>query len=98
MLAVVAALCGERAPGGTDEAAVEVVMNVWIYSMVSVVIVSMLSLMGVFALILQGEKLHRITLFLVSFAVGGCSATRSCTSFRNRSNGWMPKLLRLCMC
>ena len=46
-------------------------MNVWFYSMVSVTIVSMLSLMGVFALVLQGDKLHRITLFLVSFAVGG---------------------------
>jgi zinc and cadmium transporter len=46
-------------------------MNVWIYSVISVVIVSMLSLMGVFALILQGDRLQRITLFLVSFAVGG---------------------------
>lgn len=46
-------------------------MNVWICSMISVVIVSMLSLMGVFALILQGDRLQRITLFLVSFAVGG---------------------------
>jgi zinc and cadmium transporter len=46
-------------------------MSVWVYSMISVVIVSMLSLMGVFALILQRDRLQRITLFLVSFAVGG---------------------------
>jgi len=46
-------------------------MAVWSYSLVSVVIVSLLSLMGVFTLILQGDRLQRITLFLVSFAVGG---------------------------
>jgi len=46
-------------------------MAVWTYSMVSVVIVSLISLVGIFALILQRDKLQRLTLFLVSFAVGG---------------------------
>lgn len=46
-------------------------MMVWIYSLVSVIIVSLISLIGVFTLSLKREVLHKILLFLVSFAVGG---------------------------
>lgn len=45
-------------------------MTVWVYSIVSVVLVSMVSLVGLFTLALKKEYLQRITLFLVSFAVG----------------------------
>lgn len=44
---------------------------VWIYSIASVVVVSLISLIGVLTLSLKRERLQRITLFLVSFAVGG---------------------------
>jgi zinc and cadmium transporter len=46
-------------------------MQVWIYSLVSVIVVSLISLIGVFTLSLRRETLTRILLFLVSFAVGG---------------------------
>jgi zinc and cadmium transporter len=46
-------------------------MTVWIYSLVSVVLVSAISLIGVFSLSLKKEMLNKILLFLVSFAVGG---------------------------
>ncbi|MDP2927006.1 MAG: ZIP family metal transporter [bacterium] len=44
---------------------------IWIYSLVSVAIISLISLIGVFALALKEEKIKKISLFLVSFAVGG---------------------------
>lgn len=46
-------------------------MAVWVYSLTSVVIVSIVSLIGVFTLSLQKQTLSKILLFLVSFAVGG---------------------------
>lgn len=46
-------------------------MEVWTYTLVSVAAVSMISLVGVFTLSLSGDRLQRITLYLVSFAVGG---------------------------
>ncbi len=46
-------------------------MKIWIYSIASVVLVSMISLIGVITLSLKREQLQKITLFLVSFAVGG---------------------------
>ncbi len=46
-------------------------MKIWIYAIMSVVLVSLVSLVGVFTLSLRKEVLHRITLFLVSFAAGG---------------------------
>ena len=46
-------------------------MQVWVYSLVSVIIVSLISLIGVFTLSLKRDFLQRILLFLVSFAVGG---------------------------
>ena len=45
-------------------------MNVWIYSLTSVFVVSLVSLAGIFTLVLKKEKLKIIILFLVSFAVG----------------------------
>lgn len=46
-------------------------MEIWFYSLVSVVIVSLISLVGVFTLAMRREKLGEILLILVSFAVGG---------------------------
>lgn len=46
-------------------------MNVWLYSLVSVILVSLLSLVGVLFLSIKEENLRKILLFLVSFAAGG---------------------------
>jgi zinc and cadmium transporter len=46
-------------------------MKVWIYTILSVSIVSLISLIGVFSLALARDKLQKILLFLVSFAAGG---------------------------
>ena len=46
-------------------------METWIYTIVSVAIVSLISLVGVFTLALKKDRLKKILLFLVSFAVGG---------------------------
>jgi zinc and cadmium transporter len=45
-------------------------MEVWIYTMMSVVLVSLISLMGILTLSLTKDKLRKILLFLVAFAVG----------------------------
>jgi zinc and cadmium transporter len=45
-------------------------MTIWIYAILSVLLVSIVSLMGVFTISLTGERLKKVTLFLVSFAVG----------------------------
>jgi len=45
-------------------------MQVWIYSLTSVFLVSLISLVGIFALAFKQEQLRPITTFLVSFAVG----------------------------
>lgn len=46
-------------------------MNVWLYTIISVVVVSLLSLIGIFTLMLRQDRLKKILLLLVSFAVGG---------------------------
>ena len=46
-------------------------MQVWIYTLVSVLVVSFISLIGVLTLALKPERLRKILLFLVSCAVGG---------------------------
>jgi len=46
-------------------------MKVWLYSILSVFLVSAISLIGIFFLSLKGTKLQKILLLLVSFAVGG---------------------------
>jgi len=43
---------------------------VWIYSLMSVFVVSLVSLLGIFTISFQEEKIKKIVLFLVSFAVG----------------------------
>lgn len=43
---------------------------VWFYTLSSVIIVSLVSLMGVFTLSLSREKLNKILIYLVSFAAG----------------------------
>lgn len=44
--------------------------NVWIYSVVSVFIVSLMSFVGVLTLSIKTEKLKKILLYLVSFSAG----------------------------
>jgi len=46
-------------------------MNVWLYTIGSVVFVSLLSLSGVLTLSLNEDRLKRMLLYLVSFAIGG---------------------------
>ena len=46
-------------------------MVAWIYSIVSVFLISLVSLIGVLALSLNRDRLAKLTLFLVSLAVGG---------------------------
>jgi zinc and cadmium transporter len=45
-------------------------MNIWLYTIVSVFIVSLVSLVGVFTLALRKDFLQKAMLFMVSFAVG----------------------------
>jgi len=45
-------------------------MNIWIYTMASVTIISLISLVGVFTLSIGKKKLRKIIVFLVSFAAG----------------------------
>lgn len=46
-------------------------LGVWAYSLISVVIVSIMSLVGALTLSLRQETLKKILLFLVSFSAGG---------------------------
>lgn len=46
-------------------------MEVWLYTVISVTIVSLISQVGLFTLSLSRDRLQRITLYLVAFAVGG---------------------------
>jgi len=43
----------------------------WLYAIVSVILVSIISLIGVLTLLMKKSSLKKITLILVSFAVGG---------------------------
>ncbi len=45
-------------------------MTIWIYTILSVVVVSLVSLIGVLALSINQEKLKKILIYLVSFAAG----------------------------
>ncbi len=45
-------------------------LKVWLYSLGSVLIVSLVSLIGIFTIAINEERLKRILTFLVSFAVG----------------------------
>ena len=44
---------------------------VWLYSLVSVFVVSLISLVGLLAFRLKEENLKKILLYLVSFSAGG---------------------------
>ncbi|MBI2134656.1 ZIP family metal transporter [Candidatus Woesearchaeota archaeon] len=44
--------------------------NTWVYSLASVLIVSIISLIGVIALSIKVEKLRKLLIYLVSFAAG----------------------------
>lgn len=46
-------------------------MKIWLYSLTSVVVVSLLSLIGLATIALDEKRLKKILLFMVSFAVGG---------------------------
>lgn len=46
-------------------------LQVWLYSLVSVVIVSLISIVGVLAFLLSHERLRSLLLYMVSFSVGG---------------------------
>lgn len=46
-------------------------MTIWLYSILTVLIVSFISLVGVLTLAISGKKLEKILPFLVSFAAGG---------------------------
>lgn len=45
-------------------------LMIWIYTLSSVIIVSLISLIGVFAFTINQEKLKKILIYLVSFAAG----------------------------
>jgi zinc and cadmium transporter len=71
-------------------------MDVWIYTIVSVLIISFISLVGVFTLSLRGDWVKKITLFLVSFAVGGLFGDAFIhllpVTFRDANSGLMSSL------
>jgi zinc and cadmium transporter len=46
------------------------VLDIWVYSLISVVIVSLISFVGVVALSIKTEKLKSILIYIVSFAAG----------------------------
>ena len=46
-------------------------LEIWFYSLLSVLLVSCISFIGLFTLSLKEEKLKKILLYLVSFSVGG---------------------------
>jgi len=46
-------------------------VTVWLYSLTAVVVVSFISLLGIFSVALNRHRLEKLLLFLVSFAVGG---------------------------
>ncbi|MFA4817447.1 MAG: ZIP family metal transporter [Parcubacteria group bacterium] len=45
-------------------------MTIWIYTILSVIIVSLISLIGVFTFAISAEKLKKVLIYLVSFAAG----------------------------
>lgn len=45
-------------------------MTIWIYTLASVFIVSLISLVGVFTFAISAEKLKKVLIYLVSFAAG----------------------------
>ncbi|MDP2930182.1 MAG: ZIP family metal transporter [bacterium] len=72
-------------------------MSIWLYSLVSIVIVSLISLIGVFTLSFGIEKIKKASLFLVSFAVGGLFGNAIIhllpETFKEMGFGLLPSLL-----
>jgi len=46
-------------------------MEIWIYIIISVILVSLISLIGIFTLFLNKDMPKKMLLFLISFSVGG---------------------------
>ncbi|MAG37801.1 ZIP family metal transporter [Candidatus Pacearchaeota archaeon] len=46
------------------------VHDVWVYSIVSVLIVSLMSLVGIFALSIEPKKLRKVLIYIISFSAG----------------------------
>lgn len=46
-------------------------MKVWLYTFISVILISLISLVGIFTLSLNKARLRKLSLFFVSLAVGG---------------------------
>ena len=71
--------------------------QVWFYSLISVVIVSLISLIGVFTLSLKTEKIKKASLFLVSFATGSLFGDAIIhllpETFKDLGFGLLPSLL-----
>ena len=49
-------------------------INIWIYALVSVFIVSLVSLIGIFTLFLNSKKLEKILIYFVAFSAGALFA------------------------
>ncbi|MDP3986595.1 MAG: ZIP family metal transporter [Nanoarchaeota archaeon] len=49
-------------------------LSIWIYSLTSIIVVSLISLVGVFTLSLKYDKLKKVLIYLVSFAAGALLA------------------------
>ncbi len=47
-----------------------IMIQIWIYTLVSVSVVSLISLVGIFALGVKQERLQRILFYLISFSAG----------------------------
>jgi len=45
-------------------------MQIWLYTILSVVVVSLISLVGIFTISLSREKLNKVLIYLVSFSAG----------------------------
>ena len=46
-------------------------LDVWLYTIVSVVVVSLISIVGILTFLLSPERLRSLLLYVVSFSVGG---------------------------
>jgi len=72
---------------------------IWFYTLISVIIISLISLIGVFSLSFEIEKIKKVSLLLVSFAVGGLFGDAIIhllpETFKEMGFGLLPSLLIL---
>jgi len=70
---------------------------IWIYSLSSVIVISLISLIGAFSLSFGAEKIKKVSLFFVSFAAGGLFGDAIIhllpETFEKLGFGLMPSLL-----